>query len=121
MLRLFRLLASFKRLRGTRLDIFGHTAERRAERALITEFETDVEELLGSLSPDRLPLAIQLAELPERIRGFGHIKTRNMAWAAQQRKQLLVQWRAAPANAAGQPNSGTEAVADTKARTEVTA
>ncbi|WP_341643560.1 indolepyruvate ferredoxin oxidoreductase family protein [Thauera sp. SDU_THAU2] len=120
-LRLFRLLASFKRLRGTRLDIFGHTAERRAERALITEFETDVEELLGSLSPDRLPLAIQLAELPERIRGFGHIKTRNMAWAAQQRKQLLVQWRAAPANAAGQPNSGTEAVADTKARTEVTA
>ncbi|WP_068639372.1 indolepyruvate ferredoxin oxidoreductase family protein [Thauera butanivorans] len=120
-LRLFRLLAGFKRLRGTRLDIFGHTAERRAERALITEFETDIEELLGNLSPDRLPLAIQIAELPERIRGFGHIKTRNMAWAAQQRRQLLAQWRATPASTAEQPGSGTEAMADSRSRTEVTA
>ncbi|ENO90666.1 indolepyruvate ferredoxin oxidoreductase family protein [Thauera linaloolentis] len=98
MLRIFRQLARFKGLRGTRWDPFGYTAERRAERALIAQFETDVDELLCTLSFDRLPLAIQIAALPERIRGFGHVKARNMAWAAKQRGELLAQWRAAPAS-----------------------
>ena len=96
MMRVFRLLTRLKRLRGTRWDIFGYSAERRAERALIAQFEADVNELLETLSFDRLPLAIQLATLPDQIRGFGHVKARNMAHVAERREALLAQWRASP-------------------------
>jgi len=97
MMRIFGLLARLKRLRGTRWDPFGHTAERRAERALIEQFETDVDELLCTLSFARLPLAVQIASLPERIGGFGHVKARAMERAAKRRAELLAQWRALPA------------------------
>lgn len=93
MLRLFRLLARLKRLRGTRWDPFGHTAERRAERALIVEYESIVAELLETLSHDRLPLALELARLPEHIRGFGHVKATAMQSAAQHARTLLDRWR----------------------------
>ena len=93
MLRLFRLLARLKRLRGTRWDPFGHTTERRAERALIVEYESIVAELLETLSHDRLPLALELARLPEHIRGFGHVKATAMQSAAQHAHTLLDRWR----------------------------
>ncbi len=99
----FRLLARLKGLRGTRWDPFGHTAERRAERALIVQYEHDLDEVLETLSFLRLNLALEIATLPEAIRGFGHVKLRNIDAAAQRRASLLAQWRQpvpAPATAA---------------------
>jgi len=68
------LLARLKGLRGTRLDIFGRTAERRMERQLIVEYREMIESLLTALDNRRLPQAVELASLPEKIRGFGHVK-----------------------------------------------
>lgn len=93
MTRVFRLLARLKGLRGTRWDIFGYTDERRAERALIVEYEQDIAELLETLSHDRLPLALEIAALPQGIRGFGHVKAHAMQQAAKQRQALLARWR----------------------------
>jgi hypothetical protein len=56
------------------LDVFGYSAERRTERALIGEYERVVEELLQSLDSARLPLAAEIASIPEFIRGYGHVK-----------------------------------------------
>ncbi|MBS0552473.1 MAG: indolepyruvate ferredoxin oxidoreductase family protein, partial [Proteobacteria bacterium] len=93
MMRVFRLLARMKGLRGTRWDVFGYTAERRAERQLIAQYERDVAELLETLSWDRLDDAVAIARLPEQIRGYGHVKAQSMAAAAQQRERLLAAWR----------------------------
>ena len=93
MMRIFRLLAKLKGLRGTRWDIFGRTAERQAERALIREYEQDIGELLDTLSYPRLELAAEIAALPQQIRGYGHVKMRNMTEAARAREKLLERWR----------------------------
>ena len=93
MKRVFRLLARLKGLRGTRWDIFARTEERRAERALIRQYEQDVAELLDSLSFLRHKLAVEIASIPDAIRGFGHVKARNMAEAEKTRQRLLQQWR----------------------------
>ncbi|HEX7640527.1 MAG TPA: indolepyruvate ferredoxin oxidoreductase family protein, partial [Burkholderiaceae bacterium] len=79
MLKAFGVLAKFKGLRGTALDVFGHTAERRTERALIAEYLALVDELLAGLRPERLADAVALARLPEDIRGYGHVKERHLA------------------------------------------
>lgn len=102
LLRLFRLLARLKTLRGTRWDPFGRSEERRMERALITQYEQDVGELLESLSFLRLPLAVEIASLPEQIRGFGPIKARQAREVAGKRQALLTRWRqpTAPASQA---------------------
>jgi indolepyruvate ferredoxin oxidoreductase len=89
----FGLLAKFKGLRGTALDLFGYTAERRMERQLITDYEALVDELLRSLSADKLELALQLARLPERIRGFGPVKEANVAAVRQQWAEMLARYR----------------------------
>ena len=75
----FRALAALRGLRGTRFDIFGYTAERREERALIGEYEALCRELIATLTSDNHPLAVSLASLPEKIRGYGHVKMRNLA------------------------------------------
>jgi indolepyruvate ferredoxin oxidoreductase len=74
----FRLLARFKVLRGTPLDPFGRSAERRRERQLIVEYRNTAEELLSSLTPANHALAVEIASLPEHIRGFGHVKERHL-------------------------------------------
>src|SRR5262249_16405750 len=71
---LFRLLAKCKFLRGTTFDPFGYTAERRRERALVREYEIMLEEVLARLNPDNHDVAVALAAIPEKIRGFGHVK-----------------------------------------------
>ena len=96
MLASFRVLAKFRFLRGTALDIFGRTEERRVERALIAEYEALVEDLLANLSAATLPVAVQLAELPDKIRGFGHIKERNIRQVAAERVKLLERLHPAP-------------------------
>jgi indolepyruvate ferredoxin oxidoreductase len=73
-MRLFRMLARFRRLRGTLLDPFGHTAERRVERLLRAEYEKTLRLILDGLTPDNHRLAVALAQYPEKIRGFGHVK-----------------------------------------------
>jgi indolepyruvate ferredoxin oxidoreductase len=89
----FGLLARMKGLRGGPLDIFGRTEERRTERALIGEYTACLDELLKGLSADRLDLAVQIARIPEDIRGFGHVKARHLAAARQKWASLLEQWR----------------------------
>jgi len=84
-----KLLAGMKGLRGSRLDVFGWTAERRAERALRDRYIADIEQLAASLSQDSLATAIALAEIPEQIRGFGHIKEQAMKAADGERESLL--------------------------------
>jgi indolepyruvate ferredoxin oxidoreductase len=89
----FKLLARLKGLRGTKLDIFGYTAERKAERALIEEYLSTLDELVAGLAPDNHALAVEIAGLPASIRGFGHIKERNMKAAAARREHLIKLWR----------------------------
>ena len=96
MLTAFKLLAKLKFLRGGPLDIFGRTDERRTERALIGEYEALVRELIGGLTREKLPLAIELASLPDGIRGYGHIKENNLRAVRMKWNELLAKWRASP-------------------------
>ncbi|HEX7249800.1 MAG TPA: indolepyruvate ferredoxin oxidoreductase family protein [Burkholderiales bacterium] len=93
----FKLLSSLKGLRGTPLDIFGYTEERRAERALIREYEETVERLLAGLTQQNHAAAIQIASLPEEIRGYGHIKAKSIATARAKREELMAAFGARPA------------------------
>ena len=83
---IFKVLAKFKFLRGTALDIFGRTEERQTERALVQEYMDAVTEVLTSLKAENHALAVQLGNVPEQIRGFGHVKERNLIAA-------MVQWQ----------------------------
>jgi len=94
MLRWFGLLARMKRLRGTPLDVFGRTEERRMERALIKQYEADMAEWLPKATPDTMDALVVLAELPLQIRGFGPVKAANEAKAAKRREELLAVLRA---------------------------
>ena len=85
----FKWLARFKGLRGTALDVFGRTEERRMERRLIADYEALVEEILASLTADNLNTAVDLARLPEKIRGYGHVKHANVVAVKQQWQRLL--------------------------------
>ena len=84
-LRLFRLLARLRRLRGTRFDPF----ERRAERELVREYHETLTAILPKLNRGNLDRAVALASVPEEIRGYGHVKEAAMARAAQRREALL--------------------------------
>ncbi len=90
MLRNFRLLAKLKRLRGTPLDIFGYTEERKAERALIKQYERDINTVMKG-QPG--PLATALLTLPDAIRGFGPVKAEAMADAAVRREDILARMK----------------------------
>jgi len=91
MLKAMHVLAKFKGLRGTPFDPFGHTRERREERALIDEYERTVDKLLASLQATQIDLAVQLASLPEHIRGYGHVKDAHLEKVRVQRADLLLQ------------------------------
>jgi indolepyruvate ferredoxin oxidoreductase len=97
----FRLLARLKGLRGGVFDVFGRSEERRQERALIAEYLDTVEELLAGLAQGGTPearalrygLALDLARVPEQIKGFGHVKARHLQAARLTWNQLLAQFR----------------------------
>ena len=98
MLRLFRVLARVRRLRGTAFDIFGYSADRRIERRLIIDYERLIQEhVLPALSPASHAIAVELAALPDAIRGFGHVKQRNLEAAKERENVLLERLAAAPA------------------------
>ncbi|WER49515.1 indolepyruvate ferredoxin oxidoreductase family protein [Cupriavidus sp. WKF15] len=88
----FAVLARFKGLRGTALDPFGYTAERREERALIAAYRDCVEALLPKLCAQNLELALEIARLPMDIRGYGHVKARNLAATRVRWERLMTQW-----------------------------
>jgi indolepyruvate ferredoxin oxidoreductase len=89
MLHGFALLKRLKFLRGTKLDPFGRSAERRMERQLIADYERTLAELMAGLTPENHALAVEIARLPEQIRGFGHVKDRNLAAAKAREAALL--------------------------------
>ena len=93
MLKAFGVLAKLKGLRGGPLDIFGRSTERRTERALIFEYRDCIEELLTTLSADRLAQAVAIARIPEEIRGYGHVKDRHLTAARAQWTSLMAAWR----------------------------
>ncbi len=78
-MRILRLLARFRELRGSWLDPFGHTAERRMERRLLAEYEATLKTIREHLAPENHHLAVALARYPEKIRGFGHVKAEAIA------------------------------------------
>ncbi|WP_299023685.1 indolepyruvate ferredoxin oxidoreductase family protein [uncultured Sulfitobacter sp.] len=84
-----RMMARLKRLRGTPLDVFGYTAERKMERALIKQYEADLRAVLPKLDEHTRDAVVALAELPLQIRGFGPVKEANEAKAAKRREELL--------------------------------
>ena len=92
----FPKLAKLKWLRGTPFDPFGRTAERKMERALIKQYETDMAEVLNNVRPDTRDAAVALAALPLDIRGFGPVKEANARKAAKRREELLAVLRSAP-------------------------
>jgi indolepyruvate ferredoxin oxidoreductase len=94
---LFGLLAKFKFLRGTVFDPFGYSTERKTERALVRDYEAMLEEVLAKLSPNNHHIAVGLAAIPEKIRGFGHVKLRHLKAAKADEAALLDQFRAGPA------------------------
>ncbi|MBO0333380.1 indolepyruvate ferredoxin oxidoreductase family protein [Sneathiella sp. CAU 1612] len=89
MMKAFGLLAKFKGLRGTPLDPFGKTEERKTERALITEYADTMTEIAAKLTKDNLALAVEIASVPEHIRGFGHVKEQHLKTAKAERESLL--------------------------------
>jgi indolepyruvate ferredoxin oxidoreductase len=90
----FKLLKRFKGLRGSALDVFGHTEERRTERALIAQYRTNVEVLVSQLNARNHGLAVDIARIPEQIKGFGHVKARHLAVAREKWEGLKAQWSA---------------------------
>jgi indolepyruvate ferredoxin oxidoreductase len=88
-----RYLAWMKRLRGTWLDPFGYSEDRRAERRLIGDYEAVIDELLAGLTPDNYGLAVEIAQIPEQIRGYGHVKQRHLETARRREAELLAAFR----------------------------
>ncbi|HEY0440787.1 MAG TPA: DUF6537 domain-containing protein, partial [Xanthobacteraceae bacterium] len=97
MMPVFRMLAKFKWLRGSAFDPFGYTAERKTERQLVRDYESLLEELLAKLNIDNHHVAVALASIPEKIRGYGHVKARHLKPAKAEEATLLEQFRSGTA------------------------
>jgi indolepyruvate ferredoxin oxidoreductase len=93
---LFTILAKFKLLRGTPFDPFGFSRERKEERRLIADYEGMLTEVLAKLDADNHHIAVGLAAIPEKIRGFGHVKMRHLQVAKADEAALFEQFRAGP-------------------------
>ncbi|HEX5868735.1 MAG TPA: DUF6537 domain-containing protein, partial [Beijerinckiaceae bacterium] len=93
MLKAFGVLARLKGLRGTPLDIFGYTHERRTERRLVRDYEALLAEIVAHLTPQNHAAAVGLAAIPDKIRGFGHVKARHLAAAKKDEAELLARFR----------------------------
>ena len=89
----FKLLKHLKVLRGTPLDIFGNTEEREMERALIGDYVASIDEVLANLNANNHALALEIANLPDAIKGFGHVKARNVVAVRSKWSGLMEKWR----------------------------
>jgi len=92
MMSLFRVLASARRLRGSIIDPFAYSAERRMERKLLARYEADLARIASGLTPERMDAAAGLANIPSLIRGFGHVKAANATKADAERERLLARF-----------------------------
>ena len=103
MMKAFGVLAKLKGLRGTALDVFGYSAERKTERALIGQYRQNLTALLPKLTADNLAQAVAIASIPEDIRGYGHVKERHLKAAKEKEAALLAAFArpAAPAAVGG--------------------
>jgi indolepyruvate ferredoxin oxidoreductase len=90
----FKLLSRLKFLRGGVFDVFGYTEERREERALVDEYMASLNEVLRDYDPQRQALALEIARIPEKIKGYGHVKARHLQAARAQWEGLTQAWRA---------------------------
>ena len=86
--KVFKILAKGRTLRGTVWDVFGYTAERRMERQMVLDFEITMGKVLVQLTPKNHEIACQIAALPQEIRGFGHVKERNLKAARAVEEKL---------------------------------
>lgn len=100
MMTAFGMLAKLKFLRGTALDIFGYTEERKIERALIDQYRQTIMALLPKLTAENLSTLIAIASIPEDIRGYGHVKARHLKAAKEKEAALLAAF-----NPSGSPSS----------------
>jgi indolepyruvate ferredoxin oxidoreductase len=91
----FKMLASLRVLRATPFDVFGYSGERQTERRLIDDYEILLNQILGKLRPENIGIAQSIAAIPEKIRGYGYIKTRNLRAAKAEEQVLLAQFHAA--------------------------
>ena len=89
----FKVLAKLRGLRGTALDIFGYTPERRMERQLIADYATVIGDIAGKLTPENHSLAVKIASMPEEIRGYGHVKEASFKTAKAKEADLLASFR----------------------------
>ena len=94
----FKLLAKLKGLRGTAFDVFGKTEERHMERALIGEYTTSIDTLLETLNGSNHGVAVDVARIPELIKGYGHVKERNVKTARLQWAGLMKDYANTKAN-----------------------
>ncbi len=92
-LKAFRHLAKFKNLRGGKWDIFGKTEERRQERQAIEDYSKLLDEIAGKLNRDNLATAVQLASVPDDVRGYGHVKEKHVHLAKEKEAKLLAAFR----------------------------
>lgn len=92
----FKVLARMKVLRGTAFDIFGYTQERKRERSLIEEYRSNIESMLAKLDKDNYALMLEITNLPEIIKGYGHIKDGNISDYEAQLKLKLTEWEKGP-------------------------
>ncbi len=90
----FKLLSRLRFLRGGVFDVFGYTEERRTERALVLEYQQSIEEVLRDFAPERQALALEIARIPDKIKGYGHVKERHLHAARPQWAGLMQAWRA---------------------------
>ena len=93
MFRVFGLLAKLRGLRGGKFDLFGYTAERRMERQLLIDYQNLLERLIAELTPENYSVAVELASLPQTIKGFGHIKERNVETARKLEADLIAKFK----------------------------
>ncbi|MFO8212263.1 DUF6537 domain-containing protein, partial [Pseudomonas aeruginosa] len=93
MLKGFRLLARFRRLRNTWLDPFARTHERKVERAWLESYEAILDEVLARFTTDNFAAAVELARLPDAVRGYGQVKERYLAHAEERKTRLLARLR----------------------------
>jgi len=92
MMKVFGVLAKMKSLRGSMFDVFGYTAERRTERALVMEYKQTILQLLPLLNAGNLASAVAVASVPEDIRGYGHVKERHLLAAKNKQATLLAEF-----------------------------
>ncbi len=90
----FKLLSRLRFLRGGLFDVFGYTEERRMERALIEEYKASITEMMATFAPGKHALALEIARIPEKIKGYGHVKERHLKAAREQWEGLMHAWRA---------------------------